>query len=110
MGANVKAPLPRLGYGTLVARNGREAVELARTHAGPILLALLDMGMPVMGGAEAFGLLREVRPGLKVIISSGYELDGAAQQLLDRGADGFLQKPFRMNELAALLREALKKG
>jgi two-component system cell cycle sensor histidine kinase/response regulator CckA len=99
--------LERLGYTVVVARDGREGVELAQTHPGPIDMALLDMGMPVMGGKEAYPLLMEARPGMKVLICSGYELDTTAQEVLDAGAQGFIHKPFRFRELAAELREIL---
>ena len=99
--------LERLGYTVVVARDGREGVELAQAHPGAIDLALLDMGMPVMGGHEAYPLLKKARPGMKVLICSGYELDTAAQEVLDAGAQGFIHKPFRFRELAAALREIL---
>ena len=99
--------LERLGYRVLCARNGEEAVKLAQNFDGDIHLALLDMGMPVMGGAEAYPLLMEARPQLKVLICSGYELDKSSQGLLDAGADGFIQKPFRVYALAQMLRDVL---
>ncbi len=101
-----KRMLERLGYKTLTANNGHEGVELARSFAGDIHLAILDMGMPVMGGAQAFPLLKEARPDLKVLICSGYELDRAAQELLDAGASAFVQKPFRMADLGPAVRES----
>jgi len=100
--------LERLGYQVLCARNGEEALEIARSFEGDIHLALLDMGMPVMGGAEAWPRLKEIRPGLKVIVCSGYELDASSQALLDGGASAFLQKPFRVTALAQALRRALE--
>ena len=100
--------LERLGYQVLCAHNGEEALEIARSFEGDIHLALLDMGMPVMGGAEAWPRLKEIRPGLKVIVCSGYELDASSQALLDGGASAFLQKPFRVTALAQALRRALE--
>ncbi|MBN1581511.1 MAG: response regulator, partial [Anaerolineae bacterium] len=97
----------RFGYRALVARNGKEAVDIARSFEGDIHLALLDMGMPVMGGAETYPLLVAARPGIKVIIYSGYELDAAAQALLDAGASAFIQKPFQIGVLEAEIRKAL---
>lgn len=99
-----------LGYMVLVAHDGKEAVDVARTHEGPIHLALLDLGMPVLTGSEAFPLLLEARPALKVVIASGYELDEAAQTLLDAGALGFIQKPFRVEVLGKEVRRALDRG
>jgi DNA-binding NarL/FixJ family response regulator len=63
--------------------------------------------MPVMDGAQAYPLLMEARPNLKVLIASGYELDPAAQSLLDAGASAFIQKPFRAHVLAATVRRAI---
>jgi len=99
--------LERLGYSVLVARNGREAIEIAQEFAGDIHVALLDMGMPVMGGTETFPLLRECRPKIRVLICSGYELDAASQALLDAGANGFVQKPFQLRTLGMQIRHAL---
>ncbi len=96
-----------LGYRVLCARHGQEAVEIARSCPDEIHLAVLDMGMPVMGGAQAYPLLMEARPNLKVLIASGYELDPAAQALLDAGASAFIQKPFRAHVLAASIRRAI---
>ncbi|MBN1582761.1 MAG: response regulator [Anaerolineae bacterium] len=100
--------LARFGYSVLVATNGQEAVEIAQTFDGEIHLVLLDMGMPVMSGAEAYPFLRQARPGIKVIIYSGYELDATAKALLDAGVSAFIQKPFQMNALGAEIRKALQ--
>ena len=99
--------LEHLGYRVLCARNGQEAVDIARTYDGLIHLAVLDMSMPIMGGAEAYPLLMEARPALKVIVCSGYELDSAAQSVLDAGASAFLRKPCRTARLASVIRDAL---
>lgn len=99
--------LERLGYTVLLACNGQEAVDLAQSHAGPIHLTLLDMAMPIMGGAEAFPLLMKARPKMKVIICSGFERDAAAQHLMDLGAAEFLHKPVRTRVLATAIRQAL---
>ena len=103
----MKEILERFGYRVLCARDGREAVELARSFEGEIHLAVLDMGMPVMGGAQAYSHLKKVRPKLKVIIASGYELDAAAQALLNAGASAFVHKPFRVNQLVSKVRGTL---
>jgi CheY-like chemotaxis protein len=99
--------LERFGYRILVAHHGREAIRIAQTYPGEIHLAILDLGMPIMGGAEAFRPLRQVRPQLKVIICSGYELDGAAQALIDAGASAFIQKPYRTEVIGPLIRRVL---
>ncbi|MBN1584215.1 MAG: PAS domain S-box protein [Anaerolineae bacterium] len=100
--------LKRLGYQTLYAHNGEKAVKIAQTFDGEIHLALLDMGMPVMGGTETYPLLRAARPDIKVVICSGYDLDATAQSLLDIGVSAFVQKPFRIQSLGAAIRKALE--
>jgi signal transduction histidine kinase len=99
--------LERLGYKVICALNGQEAVELAKSYDGDIHLVLLDMAMPVMGGAQAYPLIREQRPKIKAIIYSGYELDPAAQAVLDAGANDYIQKPFRTRMLASKVRQIL---
>lgn len=102
-----KSILERLRYHVLVARHGIEAVEVARTHDGPIDLVLLDMGMPFAGGAEAFPFLKAARPEMRILISSGYEMNEVVQGLLGAGADAFLQKPYRVTALARGIRQVL---
>lgn len=75
---------------------------------GPtVSLVILDMTMPEMSGAKAFEALRAVAPGLKILLSSGFSAEGQAQQLLDRGCNGFIQKPFTPEELSAKLKQLL---
>ncbi|MBN1579252.1 MAG: PAS domain S-box protein [Anaerolineae bacterium] len=98
----------RLQYSVLVAHNGQEAIEIARSYEGDIHLALLDMGMPEMGGAEAFPFLVQARPDMAVIICSGYELDETAQALLDAGAVAFIPKPFQVSLLESEIYRAIR--
>jgi PAS domain S-box-containing protein len=102
-----KSILERLNYRVLVAGHGIEAVEIARTYRGEIHLALLDMGMPLAGGAEAFPFLRAARPDMRILISSGYEMNEVVQGLLAAGASAFLQKPYRVSALARGIRRVL---
>lgn len=95
------------GYHVLTARDGADALRVAREFAGDIHLVVLDLAMPVMDGAEAFTLLKQVRPQAKVILSSGYDLNDMARTLLDAGADAFLQKPFRLTDLTHEVRRLL---
>lgn len=99
--------LERLGYTVIEAGDGEAAVEIVRARERNIDLVLLDMAMPVMGGAEAYIQISKLRPEIKVILCSGYELGSAAQETLDRGAQAFLQKPFRIQTLAAEIRRVL---
>lgn len=102
------ALLEKLGYRVLEARTGKEAIEIARTFDGNIDLAILDMVLPDMSGADIYPLLMEARPDLKVIVCSGYSIDGPAQRILDAGARGFIQKPFSFNTLSKKLKEVLE--
>ena len=68
---------------------------------------ILDMIMPQMGGGETFDRMRQVNPHVKVLLSSGYSVDGQAQEILNRGCDGFIQKPFDLTALSGRLTEIL---
>ena len=100
--------LERLGYRVLEARTGKEAVEFAKTFDGQIDLALLDIKLPDMDGGRVYPLIMEARPDLKVIVCSGYSIDGPAQEILDAGAEGFIQKPFLIAPFAEKLKEVLE--
>jgi PAS domain S-box-containing protein len=100
--------LEHLGYRILIAHDGQEALDVARTFEGRIDLAVLDLKMPGMDGSQVYPRLREAQPEIKVIVCSGYELDAASQALLDAGASAFLRKPYRIEALAAEIRKALE--
>ncbi len=83
-----------MGYRALIAPGGRTAVELMRRHLGEIPLVILDLTMPEMSGAKTFEALKEIAPTVKILLASGASTDGQVQELLERGCNGFLQKPF----------------
>jgi CheY-like chemotaxis protein len=99
--------LRRLGHRVLEARTGREALRIADSHEGNIDVVLLDIVLPDMGGGELYSRLMKARPGLKVVVCSGYALDGPARVVLDAGADDFLQKPFSMASLSDALQKLM---
>jgi len=99
-----------LGYTVIGARTGREAIEKFRERKDEISLVILDMIMPGMGGGKTYDLLKEIDPSVKVILSSGYSLDGQAMEIMERGCNGFIQKPFELKELSRKIREVLNKG
>jgi DNA-binding NarL/FixJ family response regulator len=68
------------------------------------------MIMPGISGGKTYDLLKEVNPGVKVILASGYSEDGEAAQIMSRGCDGFIQKPFGIKELSKKIREILDKN
>ncbi len=92
--------LTKLGYEVLTARNGAEAVELYKNCQEKIDLVLLDMVMPIVGGGEAFDRLKEINPAVKVILCSGYSIDGQATDILNRGCNAFIQKPFDLKTMS----------
>jgi two-component system cell cycle sensor histidine kinase/response regulator CckA len=97
-----------MGYRVLVARDGKEAIEVYRKNWHTIDLVLLDMIMPNMGGGEAYDCMREINPDIKVLLSSGYSVDGEAGEILKRGCRGFIQKPFKVSELSRKIEEILQ--
>jgi CheY-like chemotaxis protein len=99
--------LREMGYEVLVARNGKEAIEVFSKHKDEIDLVILDMVMPEMGGGEAYDKMKAKKADVKVLLSSGYSINGQASEILERGCDGFIQKPFRMKELSMKIRELL---
>jgi PAS domain S-box-containing protein len=99
--------LQALGYSVIAAKSGPEATEIYQKYEDTIHMVILDMIMPQMGGGETYDRLKEQDPEVKVLLSSGYSLDGQAHEILDRGCDGFIQKPFDLRHLSRKLREIL---
>jgi PAS domain S-box-containing protein len=102
-----KEILESLGYRVMVAGCGQEAIALYMEKGREIDLVVLDLIMPGMGGGKAFETLRNINPHLKVILSSGYSIDGEARRILENGCNGFIQKPFRMADISQKVREVL---
>jgi two-component system, cell cycle sensor histidine kinase and response regulator CckA len=102
--------LKRLGYAVLTAANGGEALAVYEVHRTGIDLVLLDMIMPGMSGGELFKRLKAIDPGVQVLLSSGYSLDGQASEIMDQGCRGFIQKPFNLQQLSRKLRQVLDRG
>ena len=67
------------------------------------------MIMPRMGGGQAYDRMKRINPNVKVLLSSGYNIDSEAKEILARGCDAFIQKPFGMREVSAKIREILDK-
>jgi CheY-like chemotaxis protein len=103
-----KKTLEKMGYNVLTARNGKEAIELYKHNQAEIDIVVLDMVMPEMGGGEVYDVLKEINPNAKVILSSGYSVEGEATEILERGCNGFVQKPFKPGVLTEKIREILR--
>ena len=97
--------LEHLGHQVLVAGNGMEAVKKLEENQAAIDLVILDMIMPEMGGGEVFDHFKAVDPDVRVLLSSGYSINGQAQNIIDKGCVGFIQKPFTIIQLRQKLRE-----
>ena len=97
-----------LGYSVIKARGGREAVEIFSAGRDRIDLVILDLVMPEIGGELVFDTLVKIKKDVKVIISSGYSIDGKVQEVIARGCKGFIQKPFDIKDLSSKIREVLK--
>ena len=104
-----KQMLEKLGFSVLTAKNGEEALEVYKNNQNDIDLIILDMILPDMGAADIYDGLRSINPAIKVLLSSGFSIDGEATEILERGCDGFIQKPFKMKELSQAIREVLGK-
>jgi CheY-like chemotaxis protein len=99
--------LERLGYNLLVAHGGKEAIEIYWANREKIDLVILDLIMPDLSGSATFDRLKGIDPKVKVLLSSGYSRDGQAQEILERGCNGFIQKPFNMKDLSRKIRDIL---
>lgn len=103
-----RAIVGKLGYQVLEAKTGKEALAIAQKHKGKIDFALLDVILPDMDGSLIFPELRQMRPDMKVVVCSGFALDGPASEMLEAGAESYIQKPFTVAALSAVLKKIFK--
>jgi two-component system cell cycle sensor histidine kinase/response regulator CckA len=101
--------LNNMGYDVFIARGGKEALEIFKKDKDKIALVILDMIMPDLGGSQVYDVLKEIKPDIKVLLSSGYSIDGQASEIMSRDCDGFIQKPFNMIQLSKRIRKILDK-
>jgi PAS domain S-box-containing protein len=97
-----------LGFTTVVAANGREAIEVFQRHAEHLRCVVLDLTMPLMDGVETFDELRRIRPAVAIIVASGYGEQDVAPRFAGRCLSGFVQKPYSLETLKTVLRAALE--
>jgi len=102
--------LERVGYRVLTANNGMEGMAIFKKRKAEISVVILDMIMPGMTGRETFEALKEIEPTVRVILSSGYSLNGQAREILEQGCRGFIQKPFDISRLSQKIGEVLLDG
>jgi len=102
-----KALLESMGYRVCAVGSGQEAIAVYMEKRNEIDLVVLDMIMPGISGGEIFERLREINPDVRVILSSGYSINGQAQKIMDKGCNGFIQKPFQLGKISQKVREVL---
>ncbi|MBK5099681.1 MAG: PAS domain S-box protein [Desulfobacteraceae bacterium] len=105
-----KQMLKGLGYEVLLARSGKEALGMYKDNREKIDLVILDMILPGMSGGETCERLREINPRIKVLLSSGNDMNSEVKGILEQGCNGFIQKPFNMTNLSEKLRQVFEQG
>ncbi|MDR3581366.1 MAG: response regulator [Oryzomonas sp.] len=100
-----KMLIMQFGYKVLTAEDGLDALKIYQENMNEISVVILDMTMPHMDGSEAYTELRRINPDIKVILTSGYNESDSINRFTGKGLVGFIQKPYRPMELAALLKE-----
>jgi len=104
-----KQMLEKMGYEVVTANSGKSALEIYKKKRNDISLVVLDIIMPELGGGETYDKMKKLNPNIRVLLSSGYSIDGEATEILKRGCNGFIQKPFSVSSLSLKLREILDK-
>jgi nitrogen-specific signal transduction histidine kinase/ActR/RegA family two-component response regulator len=105
---SAKEMLQGLGYRTIVASDGRKALELFKTNCDEIDLIIMDVVMPLLNGPEAYLQMSALQPGIRVIFTTGYTAEAASLiSLVERGA-AILQKPYSLTRLSQMVRGALE--
>ena len=85
-------------------------MELYRLRANEISLIILDLVMPDMSGKECFKGLKALNPDVRVVLSTGYSMDGKVQEIVDLGLAGFVQKPYRIETIGREIRAVLDRA
>jgi len=98
------------GFSVFFSYSGREAVKRYDELKNSIDAVLLDIMMPEMDGAETFSALKKINPSAKIALCSGFSEEGKASDLMNSGADAFVQKPFIIKEIIDVLSKLIRKG
>jgi PAS domain S-box-containing protein len=99
--------LQKIGYQVIIARGGRMAIDIYRKEKDRISLVILDIIMPDMEGAKVFDEIRGINPAAKILLASGCSVNNQVADILDKGGEGFIQKPFKIKELSSVIRQIL---
>ena len=103
----IRAVLEKSGFAVLTAENGQAGVDLFREQSRLISLVILDLTMPIMGGEQAFDLLRAIRPDVPILLASGYDESDTMARIAGKDFAGFLQKPFEADRLIEAVASAI---
>ena len=99
--------LERSGYTVLTAANGKEALNLYEKERDKVSLVILDLIMPEMGGKECLEELHRIDPSLKILVTSGYPVNGPTKETIESAARGFVGKPYGMKDMLRAVRDVL---
>ncbi len=99
--------LEKLGYKVYTAASGQEAIDIYKKQKDDIGIVILDVIMPGMDGGETYDRLKTINLDVKVLLASGYGINRQINDILERGCNGFIQKPFNMKQLSRKIREVL---
>jgi len=105
-----KEILEKLGYNVLLANGGGDALNVYKNNRGKIDLVILDLIMPDLSGNVVFEKMREIDPDVRVLLSSGYSINGQAAEIIKKGCCGFIQKPFNIIKLSNIIDKIMKNG
>jgi two-component system cell cycle sensor histidine kinase/response regulator CckA len=95
------------GYRVIPAKDGVEAVELFEAHRDEIGLVVCDLGLPRLGGRDAFVKMKESKPGVRAIVASGYLEPKMRSEILKAGVVDTIQKPYDFRELLEKIRAVI---
>ena len=103
-----RSMLQECGYKVLLAASGVEAIEIYKEKASEIDIVLLDMAMPKLSGKETYKVLKKINPEIKVLLASGFRQDQRVEETLEMGVNDFIQKPYVISDLTAMISKILK--
>ena len=101
--------LEKLGYKVLTAKNGKEAIEIYQKNKEKVDIVILDVIMPGLSGGETYDRLKKIDHNVDVLLASGYGINRQISEILERGCNGFIQKPFNMKQLSRKIREIIER-
>jgi two-component system, cell cycle sensor histidine kinase and response regulator CckA len=106
-----------MDYSVLTAKDGIEAVDMLREMKeeaepgiSPVDLVILDMILPKIDGKETYRRIKEIDPEVKVVLSTGYDVNNKVSELLSDGAVGFIQKPYHIDKLVGIVRQYISRS